>query len=116
MLKEEGIKLIPLPLRGDGFMLNSDEEKRIIEELSPYKGSKNWITSCRICRLKGKFCRAGADYAVIRVDASVDRCSQYKDGSVGKITDLGFTLMKEYVKCDKEYCPIESQWILNENV
>jgi hypothetical protein len=27
MLKEEGIKLIPLPLRGDGFMLNSDEEK-----------------------------------------------------------------------------------------
>ena len=38
--KEEGINLIPLPLRGDGFVLNSEEEKRIVEEVSPYRGEK----------------------------------------------------------------------------
>ncbi len=109
--KEEGIKLIPLPLRGDGFVLNSEEEKRIIEEVSPYKGEKLEYQLQKISP-KGKLCRAGQHYAVIRADGMVDRCSQYSDSILGSISDKNFKLLDEAVSCDKNYCPIESQWIL----
>lgn len=113
MFKAEGIKLIPLPLRGDGFTLNSEEEKKIIEELSPYKNAEKIEYQLQNTSPKGKLCRAGKDYAVIRVDGSVDRCSQYQNCSVGKITDKDFSLFSEYRKCEKNYCPIESQWIID---
>lgn len=111
LFKEQGIKLIPLPLRGAGFVLNSEEEKRIVEEVSPYKGDKIEYQLQRISP-RGKNCRAGQHYAVLRTNGTVDRCSQYSDGSVGKITDEGFALWDNPVPCDKEYCPIESQWIV----
>ena len=111
-LKEAGIKLIPLPLRGDGYMINSEEEKRIIEEVSPYKGSGKLDYQLQKISPKGKKCRAGKDYAVIRVNGKVDRCSQYKDRSVGNILDAEFRLFEEPADCGKEYCPIESQWII----
>src|SRR3989339_722601 len=113
-LKEAGIKLIPLPLRGDGYMINSEEEKRIIEEVSPYKGSGKLDYQLQKISPKGKKCRAGKDYAVIRVNGKVDRCSQYKDRSVGNILDAEFRLFEEPADCGKEYCPIESQWIAEE--
>ncbi|MHB9154393.1 MAG: radical SAM protein [Endomicrobiales bacterium] len=113
-LKEHGIKLIPLPLRGDGFVLNSDEEKKIIEELSPYKGSEKMEFQLQNFSPKGRRCRAGMEYAVIRVNGTVDRCSQCSDGRVGKLIDPHFTLFKEPAPCEREFCPIESQWIVKE--
>ena len=110
--KEEGINLIPLPLRGDGFVLNSEEEKRIVEEVSPYRGEKIEYQLQRISP-KGKLCRAGQHYAVIRATGMVDRCSQYQVGDVGNILDRDFKLFDEPLICEKEYCPIESQWIIN---
>jgi MoaA/NifB/PqqE/SkfB family radical SAM enzyme len=110
-LQEHGIRLIPLPLRGDGLALNSDEEKRIIEEVSPYRGEKIGYQLQRISP-KGKLCRAGQGYAVIRVNGSVDRCSQYHSGEVGNIMDQDFTMFTEPKLCIKEFCPIESQWII----
>jgi hypothetical protein len=110
--KAHGINLIPLPLRGDGFVLNSEEEKRIIEKLSPYVGSEKLDYQLQNVSPKGKLCRAGKDYAVLRVNGSVDRCSQYNTGCVGSISDPAFTLFKDPVPCEKEYCPIESQWIV----
>jgi len=110
-LKEEGINLIPLPLRGDGYVLNSEEEKRIIEKISPYKGDKIEYQLQRISP-KGKLCRAGNRYAVIRAYGAVDRCSQYNTGEVGNITNESFGLFPGPKICDKEYCPIESQWIV----
>lgn len=112
-LREQGIKLIPLPLRGDGFVLNSEEEKRIVEEVSPYKGEKINYQLQRISP-KGKSCRAGQRYAVIRANGKVDRCSQYQDGKVGNLLDKDFKLFDNPVPCEKDYCPIESQWIINE--
>jgi MoaA/NifB/PqqE/SkfB family radical SAM enzyme len=109
--KKEGISLIPLPLRGNGFVLNSEAEKKIVEEVSPYKGEKLLYQLQRISP-KGRLCRAGQHYAVIRTDGRVDRCSQYSDGSVGNILDKDFMLYKEPLHCIKDYCPIESQWIL----
>lgn len=106
-----GIKLIPLPLRGDGFTLNSPEEKKIIENLSPYKGSEKMEYQLQNASPKGKPCRAGKEYAVIRADGTVDRCSQCKGGTVGNIFDPGFRLSGEAKPCERDYCPIESQWI-----
>jgi MoaA/NifB/PqqE/SkfB family radical SAM enzyme len=112
--KKEGINLIPLPLRGDGFVLNSEEEKRIVEEVSPYKGDKISYQLQRISP-KGKLCRAGHHYAVIRVNGNVDRCSQYSDAGVGNILAPDFRFFEGPQPCDKEYCPIESQWIVEDS-
>jgi MoaA/NifB/PqqE/SkfB family radical SAM enzyme len=111
LFKEEGIKLIPLPLRGDGFVLNSEEEKRIVEKVSPYRGNKIAYQLQKISP-RGKACRAGQHYAVLRTNGSVDRCSQYANGSVGVITDENFRLWDEPSPCERDYCPIESQWIV----
>jgi MoaA/NifB/PqqE/SkfB family radical SAM enzyme len=108
--KEAGIDLIPLPLRGDGYVLNSEEEKRIVEEVSPYRGDKIAYQLQKISP-RGKLCRAGQHYAVLRRDGSVDRCSQYSDGTVGMITDDDFSLWDQPQPCEKDYCPNESQWI-----
>jgi MoaA/NifB/PqqE/SkfB family radical SAM enzyme len=112
-LKAQGINLIPLPLRGAGFVLNSEEEKQIIEQVSPYRGEKIKYQLQEISP-KGKLCRAGQQYAVIRANGIVDYCSQYQDGGRGNILDINFKLSSEPLSCEKEYCPIESQWILNE--
>lgn len=107
-----GINLIPLPLRGDGIVLNTDEEKKIIEEVTPYTGEKKDYQLQRISP-KGRLCRAGQHYAVIRANGVVDRCSQYKNGIVGNILDKEFNLFDQPLSCEREYCPIESQWIIS---
>ncbi len=111
-LKERGINLIPLPLRGNQEVLNTEEEKKIIEEVTPYSGEKKEYQLQRISP-EGKLCRAGQRYAVIRADGTVDRCSQYQDASVGNVLDKDFELFSEPEVCQKKYCPIESQWIIN---
>lgn len=111
LFKEQGINLIPLPLRGDGLVLNSEEEKHIIEEISPYRGNKIDYQLQKISP-RGKACRAGQEYAVLRTNGSVDRCSQYSTGSLGLITDENFRLQDAALLCEKDYCPIESQWIV----
>lgn len=111
-LRDQGINLIPLPLRGNGFVLNSEEEKRIVEEVSPYKGNKIDYQLQKISP-NGKLCRAGQHYAVIRANGMVDRCSQYSTGELGNFIDESFKLLDKPILCEKEYCPIESQWIIN---
>lgn len=111
LLKEHGINLIPYPLRGNQAVLNTEEEERLIREVSPYKGEKIEYQLKKISP-KGKPCRAGQHYAVIRGDGSVDRCSQYRTGEVGNFLDKDFRLFDETRPCEKEYCPIESQWII----
>lgn len=110
-LKEEGIKLIPNPLRGDGFVLNSEDEKILIRNLSPYNGTPKMEYQLNSTSPRGKPCRAGKDYAVIRIDGMVDRCSQYKNGKLGNFLDNGFKLFNRAMPCEKDYCPIESQWL-----
>lgn len=111
-LKERGINLIPLPLRGNQEVLNSEEEEKIIREVSPYKSDKIEYQLQKITP-RGKLCRAGQRYAVIRAHGGVDRCSQCSIGEVGNITDEAFRLFDEPRACEKDYCPIESQWIID---
>ena len=113
ILKQHGINLIPLPLRGNQVVLNTEEEKRIIEEVTPYSGEKKDYQLQNISP-EGKLCRAGQEYAVLRADGKVDRCSQYTGGSVGNILDKDFSLFDQPLSCEKVYCPIESQWIIKE--
>jgi len=112
--KAAGIKLVPTPLRGEGFMINSEKEKKIIRELTPYREGDKVDYQLQDISPRGKRCRAGQDYAVIRYDGKVDRCSQYKDGSAGRINDPDFKLSAEPFRCEKDYCPIESQWIIKD--
>jgi MoaA/NifB/PqqE/SkfB family radical SAM enzyme len=112
-LKENGIKLIPMPLRGNQVVLNTEEEKQTIQDLTPYTGEKIEYQLQRISP-KGKLCQAGQRYAVIRADGKVDRCSQYEDGGVGNFLDGNFELFEKPQPCEKEYCPIESQWIISQ--
>lgn len=113
ILREQGINLIPMPLRGDGFVLNSEEEKRIVREVSPYEGDKIEYQLQNISP-KGKLCRAGQFYAVIRANGMVDRCSQYSNEMLGNLLDKNFKLFTEPLYCEKDYCPIESQWIVED--
>ncbi len=110
--KDAGISLVPLPLRGEGYMINSEEEKKIIREVSPYEGSEKIDYQLQDTSPRGKKCRAGMDYAMIRVDGNVDRCSQCRSGEVGRIDSADFRLFKAPEECEKEYCPIESNWII----
>ncbi len=111
-LKGEGIKMAPMPLRGNQVVLNTEEEKKIMESVTPYLGDKIEYQLKRMSP-NGKLCRAGQHYAVIRVDGSVDRCSQCSNGQVGNIMSKDFELFQSPAECEKEYCPIESQWIIN---
>lgn len=111
-LKEHGIKLIPYPLRGNQVVLNTEEEEAIIREVSPYKDEKIEYQLKKISP-RGKLCRAGQFYAVIRGDGYVDRCSQYQTKEVGNFLGDDFKLFESPRPCEKEYCPIESQWIIN---
>lgn len=113
ILKGYGVNLIPLPLRGNQVVLNTEEEKKIIEEVTPYAGEKKDYQLQNISP-KGKLCRAGQFYAVIRADGSVDRCSQYLSGQMGNFLNKDFSLFESPFPCEKEYCPIESQWIISE--
>jgi len=111
LFKEQGVNLIPYPLRGDQVMLNTKEEEEIIRQVSPYTGDKIEYQLKKISP-KGKFCRGGQHYGVIRTDGSVDRCSQYHSGEVGNFFAEDFALFSEALPCEKDYCPIESQWII----
>lgn len=107
-----GIKLVPIPLRGGEEVLNTETEKTAISDVSPYSGDKKLGYQLKALSPKGKLCAAGQRYAVIRSDCRVDRCSQTCDGEVGSILSPEFRLFEKPVPCKKEYCPIESQWII----
>jgi organic radical activating enzyme len=111
-LAEHGIKLVPIPLRGGGEVLNSEKEKEVITDVSPYTGDRKLGYQLKRLSPKGKLCSAGQHYAVIRSDCRVDRCSQCSDGEVGSILAPEFRLFAEPRPCKLEFCPIESQWII----
>ncbi|MCM2266901.1 MAG: radical SAM protein [Elusimicrobiales bacterium] len=111
---EHGVKLVPIPLRGGEEMLNDKKEEKTIDEVSPYSGEKKLGYQLKRLSPKGKLCSAGQRYAVIRSDCRVDRCSQTCDGEVGSILEPDFRLFDAPRPCRKDYCPIESQWIIEE--
>lgn len=111
-LKRKNIKLVPIPLRGSQEVLNTEEEKELIKSISPYKENERLGYQLKDISPKGKLCRAGFHYAVIRSDGKVDRCSQYQNGSVGNFLGTNFKLFDNPEPCGMEYCPIECQWII----
>ena len=110
-LKKLGLKLIPVPIRDSSAFTLSKRDEQLIRDISPYHGDTIEY-QLKTFSPKGKLCRAGHQYAVIRSNGSVDRCSQYADGRIGNITQQGFSLSDESHQCDKDFCPIESQWII----
>ncbi|HOX23128.1 MAG TPA: radical SAM protein, partial [Elusimicrobiales bacterium] len=126
-----GIKLQVMPLRGpmqappcapaeDGAgpagaapsvgVLNDARQKEKIQELAPAPEREAGFRLGKE-NPKGRLCRAGCCYAIIRADGSVDRCSQYETGELGRIDDKDFRLYDSPRPCGKEFCPIESDWL-----
>ncbi|MHB2026039.1 MAG: radical SAM protein [Elusimicrobiota bacterium] len=110
-----GLVLVPLPLVEDHRIGNDEREAKIIEEISPNKNDPLGKLEYQLRRLspQGKLCRSGQRYAMIRGDGSVDRCSVYKDRQVGNILDENFELWDEPKVCGQEWCPYESQWLVD---
>ncbi|NLO91327.1 MAG: radical SAM protein [Elusimicrobia bacterium] len=129
-----GIKLQVMPLRGTGALpyapsgedvrppepakdanqglrvLNTPEQKRAIAKLAPAPASELRHRMGEESP-KGKPCRAGFRYAIIRASGKVDRCSQCETGELGDIFDPGFRLLDGPKPCPREFCPIESSWL-----
>ena len=111
-----GLVLIPLPLMINDTLANREEEKKDIAESSPNKDALDHKLDYQLqTRLpRGKLCRAGHYYAFIRGDASVERCTRYKDRQLGDFFSDSFALWDAPKICELDWCPFESQWIVEE--
>lgn len=111
---EGGFVLVPLPLVEAGGMGNNEGERSLIRDASPNKGDANAKLEYQLQEFspRGRLCRAGRDYAMIRGDGGVDRCSVYKDKQLGRVYEKGFRLWEEPKVCEQDWCPYESQWLV----
>lgn len=111
-----GIAMVPLPLVVDQGIGNTEEEKHRIEAISPNRGAPDHKLEYQLKTKgpNGRLCRAGHQYAMIRGDGMVDRCSRYTDRQVGNFLDPHFRLWRSPRPCYMDWCPYESQWIVEE--
>ncbi|HRY28521.1 MAG TPA: radical SAM protein [Elusimicrobiota bacterium] len=117
LFRERGLALVPLPYVGhENALGNSADEKEKIRAISPNKGDPLKKLEFQLKELspKGRLCRAGQKYAMIRGDGSVDRCSQYRAHQMGDIRDANFQLWDSPRPCTLAWCPYESQWLVRE--
>ncbi len=115
-LEEKGMLLVPLPLAAGKEMANTDKEKRAIEVLSPNKGTWDRKLDYQLNALspKGRLCSAGQRYVHIRGDGMVDRCTRYDDRQIGDFFAEDFAVWEAPKTCLEQWCPFESQWIVQE--
>ncbi|HOW27050.1 MAG TPA: radical SAM protein [Elusimicrobiota bacterium] len=116
LLKGHGLALVALPfVATDHVMGNTDEEKEVIRAVSSNREDQQKMEyQLKELSPKGRMCRAGQRYAMIRGDGRVDRCSQFTDRQLGAFVDDRFKLWSEPKLCTVEWCPYESQWIVND--
>ena len=96
----------PPPLR----VLNDEAQKETIQKLAP-AGKRELGFRLGKESPKGKLCRAGFRYAIIRASGKVDRCSQCETGELGDIASPDFHLLDSPKPCELDFCPIESEWL-----
>ena len=113
-LDENGLVLVPLPLMEGNAPANTDEEKKTIAEASPNKNTSDRKLEFQLQELRpaGRLCHAGQRYAMIRGDGQVDRCTRHDDRQLGDFFSENFQLFEEPKLCLKEWCPFESQWVV----
>lgn len=111
-----GLVLVPLPLMSDHSIGNDEREKAAIAEASPNRDTADKKLSYQLQELKpkGRLCRAGQRYVLIRGDGRVDRCTRYEDRQLGDFFAETFALWDEPRLCEQEWCPFESQWLVRE--
>jgi MoaA/NifB/PqqE/SkfB family radical SAM enzyme len=100
----ESLKVIPFvgEFEGKNFPDGYDKEQKEILGLSD-----DWIDSKRH---KGMLCRAGSSSALLLPTGKVARCGQIGDRYlVGDFFNSEFSLMKEPMPCDEEFCPCD-EW------
>ena len=115
-LDENGLVLVPLPLMEGGAdaPANTADEKKAIEAASPNRDTVDRKLAFQLQELRpsGRLCNAGHRYAMIRGDGKVDRCTRHEDRQLGDFFSPDFQLFTEPKVCMKEWCPFESQWVV----
>lgn len=85
----------------------TQEEKKLIE---PYLGNREGEKfQLEPKQVKGKLCRAGQVYAVIKADGSVFRCGGSCSESIGNLFSETFKLLDGPLPCKSEFCPC-NEW------
>ncbi|MDD5628400.1 MAG: hypothetical protein PHU21_05015 [Elusimicrobia bacterium] len=114
--EEDGLVLVPLPLMKGQDLGNDEAEKRAIAASSPNKDTADRKLDYQLKQLspKGRLCRAGQLYALIRGDGKVDRCTRCEDRALGDFFASDFELWSEPRPCVQDWCPFESQWVVQE--
>ncbi len=83
------------------------EEKDII---APYLGERGGEEfQLKPKKTKGKLCRAGQAYAVIKAGGLAYRCSESCLEPIGNFFSNNFKLLKEPRPCESEFCPC-NEW------
>ena len=107
-LRERQVEIFPIPLRmvTDSKILNDAEELARIEDSFGANSEllNAWKYLTFIDSPRGKLCRSGRDFAMIRPDGHVDRCPQIEGSGLGSIFDPGFRLAAGPSLCESGHC------------
>lgn len=113
-VNENGLDFCIVPLRGsvDGHMevVSGKEEKDKINLITDMSEDEFAYLSQKSLP-KGKPCRAGYRYAIIRPTGEVFPCSQ-DNRSLGNISNNGFVFADKPSICPAKFCPYESHNLL----
>jgi MoaA/NifB/PqqE/SkfB family radical SAM enzyme len=80
----------------------TQEEKKLIE---PYLGNREGEKfQLDPKQVKGRLCRAGQVYAIIKADGSAYRCGGTSPHLIGNFFEDGFKLLDKHLPCESEFC------------
>jgi hypothetical protein len=90
------------------WLANSQEEIERLRRITD-AASRDFEYLSKSSSPKGKLCRAGWRYAIIRPSGQVFKCNREYDNPIGNILDEGFSLSEKPCLCEFDFCPCEFQ-------
>lgn len=113
-MNEKGIDFSVVPLRGgiNGYqqVITSQEDKdKLVKVTDMHKDEFDYLAQNN--SPKGKLCRAGYRYAIIKPTGKIFPCSQ-NEQLLGCIQHGDFVLLNEPIVCSHDFCPYESYNLL----
>jgi len=115
MINKNGLNFCIVPLRGTkedgnvGVISTIEEKEKVYSITDMSEDEFAYLSQGNLPR--GKACRAGYRYAIIRPTGKVFACNQ-SNKFLGYIQDEDFELQKEPMICPSDFCPYESYNLL----
>jgi len=82
----------------------SKEVEEITEVISVNNRDEKQLYNLKPIVSFKKLCKAGCNYAVIRVDGTVNRCGQLEKPVLGNLFEKNVKLLKKPKECGVKYC------------